>query len=232
LPINSNLVILLIVILGNFSFMLKSFSFILFGFMLFSCASKSENPKEQPPVTNPQSTSPAIKPVEDRENPYVPVDVSPMDMSYFPADYPKLKMAKKINTPPLARVVYSRPHLQGRHIFHELLKYGEPWRLGANECTEIEFFKPAQIQAKKIKAGRYIIYCIPQEDKWTIVLNNNIDCWCYLIDQTKDVARFDVPVAKTNNSLEYFTMLFQGAPVGTNLLIAWDNVEVRLPINF
>ncbi|MEN9549733.1 MAG: hypothetical protein RIR12_2324 [Bacteroidota bacterium] len=212
--------------------MYNFFSFALVSFILFSCGNRAEPTTAPPTIANTQTITPAIKPVEERENPYVPVDVSPMDMSYFPADYPKLKMAKKTTSPPLARVVYSRPHLQGRHIFHELLKYGEPWRLGANECTEIEFFKPAIIQGKKIKAGRYIIYCIPQEDKWTIVLNSNIDCWCYLIDQTKDVARFDVSVTKTNNSLEYFTMLFQTISKGCSLLIAWDDVEVRMPIQF
>ncbi|MFM2338424.1 MAG: hypothetical protein RL115_1617 [Bacteroidota bacterium] len=212
--------------------MYKFLSFAIVSFILFSCGNRAEPTTATPPVANTQTITPAIKPVEERENPYVPVDVSPMDMSYFPADYPKLKMAKKTTSPPLARVVYSRPHLQGRHIFHELLKYGEPWRLGANECTEIEFFKPALILGKKIKAGRYIIYCIPQEDKWTIVLNSNIDCWCYLIDQTKDVARFDVSVTKTNNSLEYFTMLFQTISKGCSLLIAWDDVEVRMPIQF
>src|SRR5438128_1425806 len=63
-------------------------------------------------------------------NPYVVVDVSPMDMSYFPVDYPKLKMAKQISQPPVMRLIYSRPHLQGRELFHDVLKYGEYWRLG------------------------------------------------------------------------------------------------------
>src|SRR5215212_7497136 len=80
-------------------------------------------------------------------NPYVGVDVSPMDMSYLPADYPKMPVKKSL---PVARVIYSRPHKQGRKIFGSLLKYGEPWRLGANEATEIEFFQPAFIQNKKV----------------------------------------------------------------------------------
>jgi hypothetical protein len=46
------------------------------------------------------------------------------------------------------------------------------------------------------------------------------------------VARFDVSVTKTNNSLEYFTMLFQTISKGCSLLIAWDDVEVRMPIQF
>ncbi len=176
--------------------------------------------------------SPVAKKIENRDNPYVLVDVSPMDMSYFPTDYLKLKMAKKNAGMPMARVIYSRPHLQGRHVFHDVLKYGEPWRLGANESTELQLFKEATIAGKKIKAGRYVLYCIPQEDKWTIVLNGNVDSWGLQPDLTKDIARFEAPVVKTSNSLEYFTMLFQNMPSGASLLMAWDNVEIRLSLSF
>lgn len=165
-------------------------------------------------------------------NPYAPVDISPMDMSYFPADYPKLKMAKATTAPPLARVVYSRPHLEGRHIFHEVLKYEEPWRLGANEATELDLYSDATIQDKKIKNGRYILYCIPHKDSWTIVLNSNIDSWGLEPDPSKDIARFTVPVMKTNVSIEYFTMVFEKKETGAELVMAWDDAEVRLPIQF
>ena len=33
------------------------------------------------------------------------------------------------------------------------------------------------IQDKKVNAGRYIIYCIPYQDKWTIILNNDLYTW-------------------------------------------------------
>jgi hypothetical protein len=161
-----------------------------------------------------------------------PIDISPMDMSYYPAEYPKLKMTKAITAPPVARVIYSRPHLQGRQLFHDLLKYGEPWRLGANESTELQLYRDVIIQNKKVKAGRYILYCIPQPDKWTIVLNSNIDSWGLQPDSTKDIAHFDVPVKQTNNHLEYFTIIFEKTDSGADLLMVWDNLEARLPINF
>lgn len=163
---------------------------------------------------------------------YAPVDVSPMDMSYFPVDYPKLKMAGAMNTPPLARVIYSRPHLEGRHIFREVLKYGEPWRLGANEATELQLFRTARIQDKSVSAGRYVLYCIPQPDNWTIVLNSHTDTWGLKPDSTRDVARFSVPVKRIAGRYEYYTMVFEKTPLGADLLMAWDDAEVRLPIRF
>jgi Protein of unknown function (DUF2911) len=214
-------------------FMVKALYILSLFVFLNACSNKdNKETKDLPAQKPPASDSPAVKKIENRDNPYVLVDVSPMDMSYFPTEYLKLKMARKISAPPLARVIYSRPHLQGRHVFHDVLKYGEPWRLGANESTELQLFKDATIGGKKIRAGRYVLYCIPQENKWTIVLNTNVDSWGLQPDLSKDVARFESPVVKTNNSLEYFTMLFQNAPAGASLLMAWDNVEIRLPFVF
>jgi hypothetical protein len=165
-------------------------------------------------------------------NTYTNVDASPMDMIYYPIDYPKLKMGDSISTPPDARIIYSRPHLQGRHLFTQILKYGEHWRLGANESTELELFRNIQIMDKKINAGRYILYCIPQPDKWTVILNSNIDTWGLQQDTTKDVARFEIPSIKKDTRLEYFTMSFEKTKAGTDLVMAWDDTEARLPMKF
>ena len=206
------------------------FSYLCF-LLLVSCHAKNQRDTSSIDHEKKTDSNLFIRP-ETSVNPYAQVDISPMDMCYFPVDYPKLKMAKAINTPPLARVIYSRPHLQGRHIFHEVLKYGEPWRLGANESTELTFYSDVTIQGKKINAGRYVIYCIPEADKWTFVLNSNIDSWGLEPDPAKDVARFIIPATHTNTSLEYFTMLFEKTSAGVDLLMAWDNVEARLPISF
>jgi Protein of unknown function (DUF2911) len=134
---------------------------------------------------------------------------------------------------PLARVIYSRPIKLGRRIFGGLVPYGKQWRLGANEATEIEFFKAAVIQNKKINPGRYIIYCMPEETKWTIILNNDLFTWGKEIDPSKDLAKFEVPVEKTTSVCEYFTMLFRDE--GENhaaLLMAWDDAVAKLLIEF
>src|SRR5215831_6151218 len=73
------------------------------------------------------------------------LDKSPMDMSYYPDNYPVLKIQDKVTEPLLARVIYSRPQKNGRIIFGDLVEYGKVWRMGANEATEIEFYKNVQI---------------------------------------------------------------------------------------
>ena len=201
--------------------------YILLAVFLFSCGGKKQD------TSSDSSGKPDTTIVNTQTaNPYAIIDISPMDMSYFPVNYSQRKMTHDISAPPVMRVIYSRPHKQGRDIFGNLLKYGEPWRLGANEASEIEFFQNVTIQGKKVNAGRYIIYCIPYEDKWTLILNNDIYTWGLKIDSTKDLMKFDIPVKKAPVNFEYFTMVFQAIPNGAELVMAWDDTEARLPINF
>ena len=43
-----------------------------------------------------------------------PLDKSPMDMSYYPVNYPILKIQDKATEPVVIRLIYSRPQLNGR----------------------------------------------------------------------------------------------------------------------
>jgi Protein of unknown function (DUF2911) len=197
--------------------------------VLGSCNEHRSQPSTRPVLVRRDSN--LLK--NDSVNPYAPVDVSPMDMSYFPADYPVQKMSGKVTGPPVARVIYSRPHRQGRRIFGALLKYGEPWRLGANEATEIEFFTPVSIQDKKIPPGKYVIYTIPYQDQWTIVLNKNLNSWGLTPHPKDDVFKFSIPIQITNQPIEYFSMVFQNRNSDdADLVMAWDTVVARLPIQF
>lgn len=195
--------------------------------LFFSCA---EN--EKPAVTTtPDKVDTNTLVNQPVANPFASRDISPMDVSYYPVDYPVQKMTETGAALPLARVIYSRPQKQGRKIFGSLIKYGEVWRLGANESTEIELFRDVTIQGKRVNKGRYIVYCIPQENTWTIVFNSNLYSWGLKQDRSKDVYSFTIPIEKTNLSIEYFTMVFQPADNTANLLMAWDDVKAVLPIN-
>ena len=198
--------------------------------IIFSCNSDKANNKEM------NSLSKDSLPNKEAANPYATHDQSPMDMSYYPPDYPVLRMNGADSESLLARVIYSRPQKNGRKIFgnseRSLRQYGKEWRLGANEATEIEFFKPVILAGKKIDKGRYIIYCIPYADKWTIVLNSNLYTWGLHLDKTKDIFKTDIPVTIQSPSIEDFTMVFESAAYGANLLMTWDNVKVVLPISY
>jgi hypothetical protein len=160
------------------------------------------------------------------------LDKSPMDMSYYPVNYPLQKIQNKISEPLAMRVIYSRPQLNGRKIFGTLEKYGDVWRIGANEATEIEFFKDVTINNKKVKKGRYTLYCIPYPDKWTMIVNRETDIWgAFKYDSSKDVVRMDVPAVK-NESTEALTIVFDKSDTGANMVSYWDDVKTVLPIAF
>ncbi|HVG42755.1 MAG TPA: DUF2911 domain-containing protein, partial [Chitinophagaceae bacterium] len=159
------------------------------------------------------------------------LDPSPMDMVYFPVDYPMQKIKDKAVEPLVARVVYSRPQKGGRVIFGELVEYKKVWRLGANEATEIEFFKDVKIGGKKIVKGRYTLYAMPDTSQWTLIINKDTDIWgAFKYDEKKDVVRVTVPVQKMTTAVEPFTMMFEKTTNGANLIAAWDNEKVVLPI--
>jgi hypothetical protein len=159
------------------------------------------------------------------------LDKSSMDMSYYPANYPILKIQNKTTEPPVARVVYSRPLRQGRKVFGELVEYGKLWRLGANEATEIEFFKDVRISGKKIQKGRYTLYALVNENNWTLIINKDTDVWgAFKYESKKDVLRIELPVEKTAETIEAFSIVFEKSNNIINLVIAWENVRVSLPI--
>jgi hypothetical protein len=160
------------------------------------------------------------------------LDKSPMDMNYSPQGYPILKMNGKTNAQPNCRIVYSRPQKAGRDIFGGVISYGQVWRLGANEATEIEFFKNAKIDGKNISKGKYTMYAICNQTKWTIILNSEKDVWGLYYNPKKDVLRTDVDVMMGEKVIEAFTMYFEDVKDGTNLIIMWDNIKVILPIKF
>ncbi len=203
--------------------------FVVLFFVIFSACTSQKN-------TAPVNNSASDSLVNPDKNPYVNLDQSPMDMSYYPVEYPINKMNGKVQEPLVARIIYSRPHKKGRLIFgtdeKALCQYGNEWRLGANEATEIEFYKPVNIGGHNVKPGSYILYSIPQKDSWTIVLNSNLNTWGLHMDASKDLFRIQIPVMEQSPAIEDFTIVFQKAADGASMIMAWDNVKAILPIVF
>ncbi|MCG2794003.1 MAG: DUF2911 domain-containing protein [Weeksellaceae bacterium] len=159
---------------------------------------------------------------------YPPADASPMDATYFP-----LQVTSSKTETPKVKVLYSRPQKKNRVIFGNLVKYGEIWRMGANENTEIKFYTPVKIAGKDIPAGTYSLFAIPNEKEWTIVLNSDVDKWgAFSYDKSKDVVRLNVPTEKTASVIEYFSISFVQTKLGADLYSGWDSTQVKFAIEF
>jgi hypothetical protein len=159
------------------------------------------------------------------------LDKSAMDMSYWPSNYPLQKMNGKAKGMPVARVIYGRPLKSNRDIFGGIIRYNELWRLGANEATEIEFFQNVKVAGKPVPKGRYSLFCIPYESKWTMILNKDNFLWgSFSYDAKKDLLRADIDVDKNPESVEAFTIYFDDTRSGANLIFLWDDMKAILPL--
>ncbi len=163
------------------------------------------------------------------------LDKSPLDVAYFPdraafRNFEKDEAAKKANEP-VIRVIYSRPLKNDRKIFGELVKYDEVWRAGANESSEIHFYKDVTIGDQRIKAGRYTFYVKPSASEWEVHFNTDLDgMGGYHFNPDHNVAVIAVPTEKTSAPVEAFSIIFENSDDGAHMIMGWDDTMVRVPI--
>ncbi len=127
---------------------------------------------------------------------------------------------------------YCSPSKKGREIFGGIIKYGEVWRTGANEPTTFTTDKNLVIEGKKLPAGKYSLWTIPQKDSWTVIFNNKIPIWGDGTDgkaarnDKTDVLQVTVPVENLTTSQEKLSI-----DANNNALtISWDMTKVSVPI--
>ncbi|MBL3658146.1 DUF2911 domain-containing protein [Fulvivirga sediminis] len=134
------------------------------------------------------------------------------------------------------KVTYSQPHKRNRKIFGTLVPYGQVWRTGANEATEITLTGDVLLnETDTLKAGTYSIFSIPNADKWTIIINKELGQWgAYNYNQEADALRFEVPTSSVKPGVvwEPFTMAFEQSNEKAKLVMMWDQTKVEIPMAF
>lgn len=150
------------------------------------------------------------------------------------------------------RIVFSRPYKRDRdNIFGTkesgaLVPYGERWRTGANEATEITFNKALMIGGKKLAAGIYSVTTTPGADRWTVHFNSELglDGLGHFDRAAQkftpvDLAKSDVLVVSAKptaipadqDEVDQFTISFEKSGTGQDLVLRWIRTEVRVPIS-
>lgn len=132
------------------------------------------------------------------------------------------------------KITYSQPHKKQRTVFGELVPYGQVWRTGANEATEITLTKDIFIKGQLLAAGTYSLFTIPDKDKWVIIVNKDLGMWgSYNYNQKMDVLRFDVPVALVDDVVyEPFTIRIDQKNNKAEISLVWDKTTVSFPVDF
>ena len=109
-------------------------------------------------------------------------------------------------------VNYSRPSVRDRLIFgtaedDALQPYGEYWRLGANEGTEITFSQDILIDGNDLSAGTYRFYGYPYAEYFDMVVSKATDEWGYSEpDPESDLFRVQLPVDRNSVPIEQYTI--------------------------
>ena len=147
------------------------------------------------------------------------LDKSPMDMASYPDNY---RISEKV-----IKIIYSRPQLKGRSLAN-LAKFGRKWRTGANEATEITFYKDVNFGGTAVKSGTYTMYTIPGETSWTVVLSSQLNVWgVYFHKDENDVAKVSVPVKKSEKIIDLFSIVIDN---DMTIHMGWGDVILSIPV--
>ena len=149
-----------------------------------------------------------------------------------PQPSPKSTVTQRVGLTDVT-ITYSRPGVKGRAIFGALVPYGKRWRTGANATTSIKFSDDVTVEGKKVPAGEYGIYTIPNAAEWTVVFNKSLkqgaDVDGFKDDQ--DVARFTVKPYKLATKVEIFTLSFaELTPATATVDMLWDLTGAKFKI--
>ncbi len=144
----------------------------------------------------------------------------------FPQLSPSASVSQTVGTT-ILDIQYHRPAVRGRQIWGNIVPYGQVWRTGANEATTIRFSDPVQVNGQKVPAGTYSLFSIPNQDRWTLILNRRarqLGAWEY--DPREDVLRFDVK-PKAVPLTEWLTYEIYPASTGTAYVdLYWEKLRV------
>ena len=122
---------------------------------------------------------------------------------------------------------YGSPSVKGRTIWGELVPYGEVWRAGANEATTFATDKEITIEGKKLPAGKYAFFVIPEKDAATIIFNKEWKQWgAYKMDAKQEQLRVKVTPKKSASLTEKLTYKINK----DNVTLSWENWDIPVKV--
>jgi hypothetical protein len=145
-------------------------------------------------------------------------------------------------------VVYSRPYLRGRdNIFgtkesEALVPFGEVWRTGANEATQITVTEDVTVGGQPLAAGTYSLFTTPGAESWQIHFNSRLGLSGTGIFADGQFTPIDLPATNVltvqapvkqlaeADEVDQFTISFDGTEGGADMVLKWHRTEVRVAV--
>ena len=130
------------------------------------------------------------------------------------------------------KVDYSSPRMKGRKIYGSLVPYGLVWRAGANEATTFHTDVDLTVDGKKVPAGDYTIFTIPNADKWKLIISKKTGEWgTDYPGEPNDLARVDMKVSALSAPMENFTISFVQSGKSCTMQMDWESTRASIDLD-
>jgi len=128
---------------------------------------------------------------------------------------------------------YYRPVLRGRAPFPGVVGWGRTWTPGADSATRVETTGELEIEGKKLPAGKYSLWLIPQEkDAWTVIFNRSADAFHLSYDESADALRIQAHATTSPQSVETLEMSFPLVDADSAVMqLQWGSVVLPLHVH-
>jgi hypothetical protein len=135
-------------------------------------------------------------------------------------------------------LTYGRPFTKDpktgepRKIWGGLVKWGEAYRLGADEATVLLTPRALLVGGTTIPAGAYTLYLVPSETGASkLAFSSTVGKWGDPVDETHDLARIDLTKEPLEKAVDQLTIaLANDSATGAGTVkIMWENTQFSLP---
>lgn len=143
---------------------------------------------------------------------------------------PRKQAEAKLGNGKTVSVDYGAPSMRSRKIMGALVPYDKVWRTGANEATKFHTDSDLTVGGTKVPAGDYTLYTLPSANGWKLIINKQTGQWGTEYDQSKDLARIDMNVAKTPAPVEQMEIKLE--PKGGDVVLhtIWENTDASVDL--
>lgn len=144
---------------------------------------------------------------------------------------PNAAVEQTIGTTQL-RITYGRPSVRDREIFSDngLAPYGEVWRTGANESTNVTVSGPVEVAGEMLQEGTWSLYTIPGSSEWTVILNRKLS-WGTEYDESEDLFRVTVTPERVDHQEQFLITIDEVSEEEATLNLIWEDVRLPIPLS-
>jgi hypothetical protein len=139
---------------------------------------------------------------------------------------PAVSTTGKINGATIS-INYSSPSVKGRVIWGELVPFNKVWRAGANDATTFETDKELTIEGKKLPAGKYSFFVLPNEKECVIIFNKEAKQWgAYKYKESEDQLRVTVKQQMAGSTAENLVYTINK----NSIVLSWEKWNIPFSV--